>query len=584
MKKHLRPLISCCLVLLGTTFLFNGAWASPKPGGERWQAQQIFSRIDPEIEATLQRMTLSEKVGQMLIAESEGHLTKGDDKHYRQLSRLVQQGKVGGIMFLKGEVIGAGMLANHFQTIAPRPLLLSADMEKGLAMRLKGATEFPTNMAIAATRDPELAGEMSRAVAREAKAIGLNQNYGPTLDLNINPLNPVINTRSFGDSVPLAIAMSSAIIEGLQSNGVIATAKHFPGHGDVTVDSHKALPVLEADRQRLEEYELKPFRAAIAQGVISIMTGHLAVPKLTGSMEPASISRAVVTDLLRGELGFQGLIITDALNMSAVNNGRNVPEISVKAVKAGNDLLLFSPDPDLAHRSIMKAVEKGEIPMEQINASVRRILQVKSWLELEKKKLVNVHRIAIEASPASHQALARKIASRSVTLIRDRNNDLPLKTGAPEGNILDIILQDKTDPETGKGYIKYLDRYYQASHIRIDPGTDSLALASIAEMTLKAPAVIVTSYVQTQSGSGTLRLTERQQLFIHSLTGIIPKGTPMFFVSLGTPYLINTFPELSNYLCTYSSSEASEECAVELLRGKLKPVGVLPVSLKGNPL
>ncbi len=583
MSNRTHPLLSSALALALLMLTAFSAVAASLPGSEKWKAQQIFSRVDPRIEAALQHMTLSEKVGQMLIAESEGHQTKGDDKHYRQLCKLVQHGKVGGIMFLKGDVLGAGILANHFQSIAPRPLLLSADMERGLAMRLKGATEFPTNMAIAATRDPDLAAQMARAVAAEAKAIGLNQNYGPTLDLNINPLNPVINTRSFGESVPMAISMSNAIIEALQSNGVIATAKHFPGHGDVTVDSHKALPVLQADRQRLDEYELKPFRAAIEQGVISIMTGHLAVPKLTGTMAPASISRAIVTDLLRGELGFQGLIITDALNMNALNTGRNVPEISVKAVKAGNDLLLFSPDPELAHHSIVKAVEKGDIPIEQINASVRRILQVKAWLEIDKRKLVNVNRIIVESSPESHRALARKIASRSVTLVRDTRHYLPLKTGGPAGNILNIILQDKADAESGKGYISSLDRYYQATHIRIDPGTDSLALASATELAMKAPSVVITSYVQTQSGSGTLKLTERQQQFIHSLTGTIPKETPIFFVSLGTPYLINTFPELSNYLCTYSASEASEECAVELLRGKLEPSGILPVSLKGNP-
>ena len=168
-----------------------------------------------------------------------------------------------------------------------------------------------------------------RAIAEEAKVVGLQQDYGPTLDLNINPLNPIINTRSFGDNLSLTIAMSHAVIEGLQSNGIIATAKHFPGHGDVTVDSHMSLPVLKADRQQLDDYELKPFKAAIEQGVISVMIGHLAVPKLTGSMEPASISKIIVTDLLRHELGFKGLIITDALNMKALYNGQNLSLIHI---------------------------------------------------------------------------------------------------------------------------------------------------------------------------------------------------------------------------------------------------------------
>ena len=230
-----------------------------KSGTEKWAAQQIFNVTDPRIEETLKSLTLSQKVGQMLIAESDGHYNSDEDPAYRLLDRLIKDEKIGGIMFLKGGAFSAAMLANHFQSLAPRPLLMSADMERGLAMRLSGATEFPPNMALAATQDSRLAGKMAQAIAKEAKVVGLQQDYGPTLDLNINPLNPIINTRSFGDNLPLTIEMSHAVIEGLQSNGIIATAKHFPGHGDVTVDSHISLPVLKADRQQLEDYELKPF-------------------------------------------------------------------------------------------------------------------------------------------------------------------------------------------------------------------------------------------------------------------------------------------------------------------------------------
>jgi len=526
-------------------------------------------------------MTLSEKVGEMLIAQIEAHYSGSDDKEYQLLSRLVEEGKIGGIMFLKGDAFSAAMLANHFQSIAPRPLLMSSDMERGVAMRLSGATEFPPNMAVAATGDPRLAEEMAKAIAVEGHLLGIHQNYAPTVDLNINPLNPIINTRSFGDNVSLTISMSNAIIKGLQSNGMIATAKHFPGHGDVVIDSHVSLPVLQLDRQQLDAYELKPFRAAIEQGVISVMVGHIAVPKLTGTMEPASISKVIVTDLLRKELGFQGLIITDALNMKALYDGQNVPEVSVKAVQAGNDLLLFSPDPELAHSSIVKAVEEGLIAEEQINASVRRILQVKQWLGVENKRLVDLNRIEGNISPEVHRALARQIAGRAVTLVSDTNHSLPLKREVASGSLLNIILQDKANPETGKGYIEKLNRTYSANHIRIDPGTDSLGYANAADLAGRASAVLVTSYVKALSGSGTLKLTERQQQFIHSLAGMVQKEKPLIFVSLGTPYIINSFPEITTGLCTYSSSDTSEEMAVEAVRGELQPRGVLPVSLKG---
>jgi len=551
-----------------------------KPGTADWCAQQIFSRKDARIEESLQHMSLSDKVGQMIIAQIEPHSISPKNKEYILLTRLVQEGKVGGIMFLKGDVVTAGTLVNHFQSLAQYPLLISSDMERGVAMRLSGATEFPPNMALAATQDRDLAEEMAEAIAEEATLIGMHHNYAPTVDLNSNPLNPIINTRSFGDGIPLTITMSSAIIKGLQSNGIIATVKHFPGHGDVTVDSHFTLPVLQADRHQLNSYELIPFKAAIEEGVISVMVGHLAVPKVTGTMEPASISKSIVTDLLRKELGFQGLIITDALNMKALYTGQNVAEISVKAVQAGNDLLLFSPDPELAHSSVVKAVEDGIIPMEQIDASVRRILQAKAWLGIDRRKVVDIEQIKENASPKSHRNLSRRIDSRAITLVSDQTHALPLQHS--EG-ILNIILQDRVNNETGKAYIRALNRFYAANHVRINTKTDSLGYANATEMAIKAKAVIVASFSQALSSSGKLRLTDAQQQFIHSLVQIVPKETPIILLSFGTPYIINYFPEFTSYLATYSLGDNSEELAVEVLRGALKPRGILPISLQGTP-
>jgi len=553
------------------------AAAKSKPSQKKWQAQYIFSRKDSDIEKELQRMTLDEKIGQMIIAQTESRNNSGGDPNYLQLQRLVQQGKVGGIMFMKGDAFNAAMMANHFQSLASRPLLMSADMERGLAMRLSGATEFPPNMALAATGNPELAYAMAKAIAGEARTVGIHQSYSPNVDLNINPANPVINTRSFGDNVPLAITMSNAMIEGFQANNVIATAKHFPGHGDVTVDSHLALPVLNADRQRLFAYELRPFKAAIDQGIISIMTGHLAVPRLTGSMEPASVSKTIVTGLLRNELGFQGLIITDAMNMKALYNGNNVPEMSVKAVQAGNDLLLFSPAPELAHAAIIRAVQEGAIPMNQIDASVKRILQVKKWLQLEEKKLVDLNRVQSQISTNSHRRLAAEISSRSLTVVRQDPRHLPLKNG----RVLNIILQDKSNPEPGREYAEKLNRSFPSTTVRIDPKTDPQTYASTLAAAGTADAVIISSYVQVFSGSGTLRLTGQQQQFIHSLAQSIPENKPLIFISFGTPYLINAFPEIKTAVCTYSSNRESEDYALLLLRGEIKPEGSLPVSLHG---
>jgi beta-N-acetylhexosaminidase len=575
--KAMFPRFILILALLVCSAQLAIAAVHELPG--RSSALEIFSKKDSWVEHTLKNMTLSEKIGQMIIASIEGRYKSSDDKDYLLISRLAQEGKVGGVMFLKGDTFGAGLLANHFQSLAPYPLLISADMERGLAMRLQGATEFPPSMALAATRNTELAYEMAKVVAREAKAVGIHQNYAPTVDLNINPANPIINTRSFGDSIPLAISMSAAIIDGLQSNGVIATAKHFPGHGDVIIDSHHALPVLEADRSRLSEYELMPFKAAIDQGIMSIMIGHLAVPKLTGTLEPASISRTIVTDLLRRDLGFKGLIVTDAMNMKALYNGENVEEISIKAVQAGNDLVLFPPDPQLTHSAILSAVQNGTISSEQVDASVRRILLVKRWLGLDKKKLVDISRLQDHMNQPKDLRLAETISVNAVTVVKDPYRQIPLKQSG-SGKVLNIILQDKTDLQTGNGFIEKFSLEFLSDTVRLDPSSDSLAYRNAADLASSASAVILTTYIQVFSGSGTLKLNEKQQQFVHSLSGKFSAEKPLILVSFGSPYLIDSFPEIRTSLCAYTSNAFTESSVVKVLKGIMKASGRLPVSLR----
>jgi beta-N-acetylhexosaminidase len=541
----------------------------------------IFTKKDSWVEKTLEKMSVSEKVGQMIVASIDAQYKNSTDKDYVLMSRLAAEGKIGGIMFLKGDVISAGMFANHLQSVSAVPLLVSADMERGLAMRLEGASAFSPAMAIAAAGNPELAASMARIVANEARAVGIHQNYGPTVDLNINPANPVINTRSFGDRIPLAIAMSSAIIDGLQSNGVVATAKHFPGHGDVTVDSHLALPVLQGDRQRLDDYELKPFKAAIAQGVLSVMVGHLAVPKLTGSLEPASLSKVIVTDLLREELGFKGLIVTDAMNMKALNDGRSLQEICVKAVEAGNDILLFPVDPELAHTAVTAAVESNQIPVSRIDDSVRRILHIKRWLGLDRNKMVDLTRLQDNVCSEEGNQIAEKIAEDAITLIRDRDRSLPLHL--PEnGPIVDIILNDKPGEELGNRFAEKLGLDYAVIHLRLDPSSKDKAFRTADEMTKAASAVILTTGIQAVSRSGPSRLSARQIEFVRSLKAKVPQGTPVVFISFGTPYILDAFPEIGTALCAYSENEFSEKSVIRVLKGELVPKGSLPVSLNGG--
>ena len=566
------------VAILFTVTGFRPVVARDKSKPKQNTAQAVFSRKEPWVEESMEKMTLSEKVGQMIVASIEGQYRSNSDKDYVLLSHLAEKGKIGGVMFLKGDVFGAGMLANHFQSLSRTPLLISADMERGLAMRLEGATEFSPGMALAATGDPELARSMARIIASEARAVGISQDYAPTVDLNINPANPVINTRSFGDQIPLAISMSTAIIEGLQSNGVAATAKHFPGHGDVTVDSHHALPVLEGDRQRLDEYELKPFRSAIEQGVMSVMVGHLAVPKLTGTLEPASLSPTIVTGLLRNELGFTGVIITDALNMKALHNGTPLDEVYVRAVQAGNDILLFPPDPEAAHSAVTAAVENGTIQESRIDESVRRILQLKHWLGLDRKKMVDLTRLQEQVGQPEGLKISGKIAENAVTLIRDRNNFVPFHMPM-NGPVLDIIIQDKPGEEHAKTFADKLGKKYAVVHLRLDPTSGDKTFTEASGMAAGASAVILTTEIQSVPANGPSKLSSRQIDFVRNLPSKVAPGTPIVFVSFGTPYLPGRFPEIGTALCAYSASERAENAVVRVLNGEIEPAGKLPVSL-----
>lgn len=581
---RLRISSAIALLLLSVLFLCPAHAAASTSVGPYTPAEtdvdQFFNLKVPWVEQTLHDMSLREKVGQMIVAKVDARYDSVTDPEYLLISRLAKEGKIGGIMFLKGDVKSAAMLANHFQSISAVPLLVSADMERGLAMRLDGATEFPAAMAVSAAGDPELARKMGEIIAREARAVGIQQNYAPSVDLNINPANPIINVRSFGDRIPLVNAMSSAFIDGMQSSGLVATAKHFPGHGDVTVDSHKALPVLEGDRKRLEHYELQPFRSAISHGVLSVMVGHLAVPKLTGTLEPASLSKKIVTGLLRHELDFKGLIVTDALNMKALQSGGLTPgQVAVAAVEAGNDILLFPENPEATYDAVCAAVESGKISEHRIDKSVRRILMVKHWLGLDRQRLVDTTRLhELVGTPQSAQ-VAERLAEESLTLVRDRGKMLPLSL-PDSAKVVNIMLSDRPGGEAGKSFAEKLGKEYAVSSIRLTPASEAPTFREASLLLSTADAVIVTTGIHAWSSAMPSRLTDVQLDFIRSLPAILPAGTPIVFISFGTPYIFTAFPQLGTALCAYSENDYSEAAVLRALKGELVPGGTLPVTLE----
>ncbi len=543
---------------------------------------EIFFKPSAWVDSTLASLSLEEKIGQMFSAFSYTLYVSQDHPDFEYIAHLVRSGKVGGVMFSKGDVYEAAMLANRLQRLTKVPLLISADMEWGVSMRIDRATEFPYNMAIAATRKPDYAFRVAYAIAEEARALGIHQNYAPSVDLNNNPRNPVINTRAFSENVALTNQMATAFIKGTQSGGLIATAKHFPGHGDTDIDSHKDLPVLPFERARLQALELKPFRRAIEQGVISVMVGHLALPKISLSDKiPATLSPEVITKILREELGFNGLVVTDAMSMQGVKKTFEVGEAAVCAVLAGNDMILMSPNIEAAQSALLKAVQDKRIDVGRIDASVRKILALKEWLGLHQSRFVNIDEIETKVGTRAHQWLAQEVANHSITLLKNERQILPLNLPSPNLRVLNISLQTSENCNTGKNFFAELSKVYSNTlHLQLLPKSNELNFKFALRAAEKSAAVVVSCYADTRAWEGKFGLDKDQTKFLQTLVKVCnERHIPLILISFGTPYIVVDVPDVPVYLCAYCPAKVSESAAVKVIAGQLVPRGQLPVTI-----
>ena len=545
------------------------------------------------VERTLSRLTLEEKIGQMIATPAYTHYLSKDSRRYRDLVHNVGSLKVGGLVLFQGDVSEMALILNDMQSRADIPLLVSADFEWGTAMRMRRGTMFPVAMALGATRDPELAFRTGQAIAREARAVGVHQNFAPVADINTNPYNPVINVRSFGEDTELVKEMAKAYADGLQSGGVISTAKHFPGHGDTDIDSHLALPVLQFDNARLDSVELVPFRYVIDNGGMSIMTAHLAVPALgEDERRPATLSNAMLHTLLRNELGFAGLIVTDALGMRAISRNYSPDEAAVMAVEAGVDMLLVPPDTRLVFETLIGAVQSGKIAEERIDRSVRRILMMKYWAGLHQNRFVDIPGYRSIIANNDHLDLAREIARRSMTLVRNEHNILPLQTD--EGTkILVVVIADRENQQVavtrsqtvapfepvGEYFIQLMRAWNENIDVfRLDPRSNQIDFDSLAVKVTESDIVIGAAHVHARSSQGDIVVPEEMR---RALVSISETNTPHVIISFGDPYFIRNVPDVHAYLCAYSSAEASVEAAVETIIGANNPTGRLPVTIPG---
>jgi beta-N-acetylhexosaminidase len=542
------------------------------------------------VDDTLRQMTVEEKVGQLLFTTYHGSFTAADSDTFSQMMHDINDLHVGGFItithgsplgIVKDQAYPTAVLANELQSKSKYPLLIGADYERGTAMRQDEGTSFPTAMAVAAAGDPKDAYTMGKITALEARAVGVQWVYAPVCDVNNNPGNPIINTRSFGENPTLVSQYVTEFIRGVQDNGAMATAKHFPGHGDTATDSHIDLPVIKANRQRIESLELVPFRAAITAGVGSVMTGHLNVPAFEPDPNtPATLSPNILTDLLRNQLGFQGLIITDALDMGGITVRYAPGEAAVRAFLAGADALLMPPVPDAAYEAVVAAAKSGRIPEERLDASVRRLLEAKARLGLNQNRLVDIATLNESFGKTAWQETAQQISDLGVTLLRDNQHLLPLDGTKPTRGLL-VSLYADPEPYPGQDLEPQLrarfdslvalradTRFVRADTLKLPP-PDSYDIAVLA------------LFVRVSDRKGDIDVPGEQVPLIDQIYG---SGKPVITLGLGSPYLIERFPQGGTWLSAFGISDVAQISLARAMFGEIPVQGHLPVTIPGANL
>jgi beta-N-acetylhexosaminidase len=535
-----------------------------------------WAEIDPEalawVESSLAQLDLRQKVAQLVFPWIRGGSIPRNSADFRRIRRWIEEDEVGGLIVSRGPAGEFAPMMNALQALAPVPLLIVSDLETGPAMRLTGGTNFPPAMAFGAAGSEELAYAAGRATAREARAAGIHVTLGPVLDVNSNPQNPIINTRSFGEHPQEVARIASAWIQGARAGGLLTVGKHFPGHGATEVDSHVSLPTLSGSLEALEALDIVPFRSAIEIGMHGVLVGHIAVPALDGpNPPPASLSRNVVQGLLREQLRFDGLVFTDALNMGAITRNYSVEEASILAILAGADALLQPPGERSVIDAIVAAVRLGRIPEERIDEAARRVLLAKASAGLHSPVSV---RAPGGAAPAEHRALVTRIAEASLTLARDRPDLVPLPANARR--ILHVAYSAPGTQFNGQGMNAVLQAGGRSvDGVRVDGRTPQATYSALADRATRADLVVVSANLAPRE----YRPLVMEDNFSRFVEGIIARGVPVVAVSFGSPYLLDYFPSVPSYLLSWSSSAESQRAAARALLGSIPITGTLPVSI-----
>jgi beta-N-acetylhexosaminidase len=546
--------------------------ASPRTG-EAW------------VEGTLARMTLRQKVGQLIMPWIGGDYLADGTPEYEQLRHWVVDDGVGGVVVSIGPPLEVASKLNMLQRLAAVPLLVASDLEHGPGMRLNGAvvypygleigggTEFPSAMGVGATGDPRLAYAMGRITAIEGRAVGIQLDFAPVSDVNNNPANPIINVRSYGADPQAVARMVAAQVRGLQDNGMWATAKHFPGHGDAGTDSHLELPIITVDSARVDTVELVPFRAAIHAGVKAVMSAHIAFPALTGDTTPATLSPRLLDGLLRHELGFDGLVITDAMGMGGIVRRYGNERAPILALRAGADILLMPPNADSAIAAVVGAVHDGELTEARIDRSVRRLLEAKAAFRLERRRTVDLAAIPEEVGVPAHMAVADSIARRAITVARDSQRLVPV-TGDVEA--LSIVYTDDADPLAGRAFQATLrQRLPRLSTAFLDDQSGQEQLDSLRAAAGRADIVFIAAFVRVLAGKGQIAVAPRIASFIDD----VARARPTIVTSFGNPYILAQFPDVGTYVLAWGPEEVVQRAAARALTGQAPITGRLPIPI-----
>jgi beta-glucosidase-like glycosyl hydrolase/CubicO group peptidase (beta-lactamase class C family) len=539
------------------------------------------------VEATLKSMTPREKLGQLLMVYYYGAFTSRESTDYNELLHQVVDNHVGGLItgtirgpmgIERGQVYPTAELNNELQGKAKIPLLVGSDFESGTSFRIDEGTSLPSAMAIAATGEPKFAYTAGKITALEARAAGIQWIFGPSADVNDNPDNPIINVRSFGEDPNEVAEYAVQFLRGVEENGALATAKHFPGHGNVTGDSHLASPTVTSTRKEMDKTELVPFRAAIAAGVSAIMPGHLTIPALEPDAAiPATLSPKIVTGLLRDELKFKGLVITDAMDMGGVTSLYTQGEAAVRAVEAGADVILQPQIPGAALEGLEEALNSGRISMRRVDESVRRILQAKARLGLDKNRLVDISKLNENFGRPEFAAQAQEIADRGVTLLRDTQKFVPLDSTRPL-RVLLVSLSADQDAYPGEALEAEIRWRVDASKmLRADT-----RFISVSSLKMPAPdtydVVLVALFVRVADRKGNVGLPDDQRAFVNQ---VLAAGKPAAVLCFGNPYLIERFPEARTWVAEFSTNDVSQRAAVRALFGQAEIRGKIPVTVSG---